>query len=308
MNLGVIGLGFMGSSLARSLLDAGHEVTVHDRAPEHSAPLVEHGARPAATSAQAAAGRDAVITFLPGPAQVHDVVLGADGVLTADPLPRIVMDCSTNSHSMTLQLAEACTASGVSFVDAPVTGRPPDSVFFVGGPAPSVRVLEPVFTTAGASYAHLGDAGAGTVGKLVNQHILFGTYLAALEGIVVAAKGGLDPRLLAEVIQRGPAASRPLGAVPEQILGSDPKDRRGAPLRLIDKDMGLLADLVADLDARSSTAVALRDAFAEALQTGLGDHHFGAVIDVLARRSGVSGSLTAGTAPSTDPDEARGNR
>lgn len=301
MDIGVIGLGFMGERFAYTLASAGHRVVVHDRDPDRYGPLIAAGATPASSSREAAGGRDVVITLLPGSAQVWEVVTGAAGILAAQPLPKVVVNCSTISHRTTIELAEACAAVGVAFVDAPVTGQPPSAVFFAGGEEDTVVALAPIFTELGTTTVQLGPPGSGTVGKLVNQQILFGTYFAILEGLVVAAKAGVDPAALAAAIEQGPAASNALAAVPERILRGDLTDAKGAPLALIDKDMQLLNDLVRELQTTSSTATQLSDVFTEALVAGLGDHHFGALLEVIARRSDLNMNKVLDQSPRTSP-------
>lgn len=284
MNVGLIGLGFMGTLMGRALLAAGYELTVFDIDPARCAELEHAGAVTAGSASALASGRDIVFMMVREPSQVRECVAGPDGILSADSLPRIVVDCSTNSHALVLSLAGECASRGVAFVDAPVTGRPPDATFFVGGDPVAVAELQPLFAVLANHVTHLGGPGCGTVGKLVNQQVLYGTYLISLEALLMAAKAGVDAPLLAQAMQHGPARSAVLDSIPEKILGADLSDNRGAPLRLIDKDMRLLAELAAGLEMSSANVAALVEAFGEALAEGLGDHHFGAVVQVLADR------------------------
>lgn len=288
MDIGLIGLGFMGSLMGKALLGAGHAVRVFDIDEARRDELAGFGAVPVTTAAESADGRDVVVTMLPGPDQVRDAIGGDHGVLAAGSPPRIVVDCTTNSHALVLELAQSCTRRGIAFVDAPVTGRPPHATFFVGGAPAPVAELEPLFDAMGTSFTHLGEAGAGTVGKLVNQQILYGTYVVVLEGLLLAVKAGIDPEVLVPALHQGPARSAALGSVLEKVLRSDATDHRGAPLRLVSKDLRLLGELLADHQMSSSVAPALIDAFAEAEAAGHGDHHFSAVMSTLAARSSAA--------------------
>lgn len=304
MDLGVIGLGYLGQQFARALTSAGHQVTVYDRNPNRYAALADTSVVFAESVQQASSGRDAVLTLLPGTAEVRQVIGGVDGILTTTPAPTAVINCSTISHSGTLELATQCASAGIDFVDAPVTGSPPEAVFFVGGTDATITAVEPVFSAVGHSAVRLGIAGDGTAGKLVNQQILYGTYLAIFEALVVAAKAGLSTADLAAAITAGPAASRALTAVSQRILSSDLSDNRGAPLSLIAKDMQLLHELTSALHVDSAIAEKLATASADAVQHGLGDQHFGILMHTIADRNDVK--IPFGHEPTSCPPDPTG--
>lgn len=124
MKVGLIGLGFMGSAIAAELSQTCHELTVFDTRPEALQPFAQQGPHRVANDAgHASAGNDIIIRMLPGPTEVRAAVLDpVSGVVSAEPKPEVLIDCSTNSYSCTREIAEACTESGIGFLDAPVTG------------------------------------------------------------------------------------------------------------------------------------------------------------------------------------------
>jgi 2-hydroxy-3-oxopropionate reductase len=120
--VGFIGLGIMGGPMARNLMEAGYELTVHNRSPEKAEELGEAGATVAETPGEAAENSDVVITMLPDSPQVREVVAGEDGVLEGISQGSLVVDMSTISPVVTEELAEAVKQKGASMLDAPVSG------------------------------------------------------------------------------------------------------------------------------------------------------------------------------------------
>ncbi len=121
--IGFIGLGVMGKPMAKNLLAAGFDLTVHSRSPGPVDELVAAGARRAGSAAECAAGKDAVILMLPDSPDSELVMLGPDGVLSAARLPAFVTDMSSIEPGVSRKIAAAAAERGVAFVDAPVSGR-----------------------------------------------------------------------------------------------------------------------------------------------------------------------------------------
>jgi len=122
MNIAFIGMGTMGAPMALNLLKAGHEVTVHNRSREKEAPVVEAGAKPAASPAEAAESAEVVITCVSDTPDVEEIILGETGVIHGAVPETIVVDMSTISPSATRRIAERLREKGVRMLDAPVSG------------------------------------------------------------------------------------------------------------------------------------------------------------------------------------------
>jgi 3-hydroxyisobutyrate dehydrogenase len=242
MRVGVIGLGIMGAPMARNLLGAGHSVVVHGRTAARVEPLVALGARAVASPAAVAAASEAVLTCLPDGPDVELVVTGPDGILTGAARGLIVIDASTIAPDTARGVAARCTAAGVGFLDAPVSGGEQGAIagslsIMVGGDADVVARAGPVFAAIGQTVTHMGPSGQGQMTKLVNQVIGAGTLAAVAEGLTLAAHAGLDPDAVIAAVGSGAAASWML-----QHLG--PRMQRGdwAPgfmVRLQQKDLRL---------------------------------------------------------------------
>ena len=222
MQVGFIGTGTMGHPMAANVVAAGHAVRVHDVVPGATDRLVRLGALDTPSPAAAASGADVVLLSLPGPAEVRTAVLGTDGVLTADPLPRMVVDLSTNSPGTVAELAEQCTRRGVTFVDAPVSGGVARAetgtvAVLVGGDPESFEAIHPILTAIGREILHVGPCGAGTVAKIVNNQLFLAGAVAVQEAYVLGAALGMSPTDLHQVVAASSAA--PYAKLAPLLLG-----------------------------------------------------------------------------------------
>jgi 3-hydroxyisobutyrate dehydrogenase-like beta-hydroxyacid dehydrogenase len=212
MRVAVIGLGTMGAPMAGHLLDAGHELTVHNRTRERELPLAERGAARAATPAEAADGADAVLICVSDTPDLEAVLFGADGVARGLAAGRTVIDCSTVSPSATADLAERLAAQSIGLVDAPVSGGSEGAqngtlTIFVGGSPEHVERAQPILRAFGKRITHLGPSGSGQMAKAVNQVMIAGTYATVGEGIALAQAAGLPLEQLMEALSAGAASS-----------------------------------------------------------------------------------------------------
>lgn len=289
MRVGMIGLGYMGAAIAAELLQACHELTVFDTRSEALESLAQQGLYEIATDAgEASAGNDIVIIMLPGPAEVRAAVLDqVSGVLSAEPKPEILVDCSTNSYSCIREIAAACTDLGIGFLDAPVTGYPPTMTTFIGGERKVLETARPILQAVSGELIHMGPNGLGCVTKLINQLVMYGNYLVAVEGLVLANKLGMDPELLARTLQKGNAGSVMLGRSVESTVTRELETNRRAPVSLLAKDMRIVAEFASEVGVASSVSVALNDIFQAAVDAGYGDVFDGAITRVVEKRSGV---------------------
>ena len=197
MKVGLIGLGNMGSGMAASLLKAGHEVTVYNRTPEKTKPLVEKGARKAASVADACRG-DVVITMLSDDNAVEGVVSGEAGIFSTLGKGAIHISASTISVELADNLTEEHAKNGQQFVSAPVFGRPEGAVsaklFIVAaGMTKAVDACAPLFEAMGQKTFRFGDkpSNANLV-KVSGNFLIASTIEMLAEAMALVAKGGLD--------------------------------------------------------------------------------------------------------------------
>lgn len=289
VKVGVIGIGFLGSRVANALLDAGVEVFVFNRSPGRTTDLELRGATATSSARDLVARADVAILALPGPDQVAAVMNDPEsGVLTGETFPKVIVDASTTSLANSREMAVRCSELGIGFLDAPVTGMPPAMHIFVGGDASTFEYAAPALEIIGASVTLMGPSGSGTVTKLINQLIMYGTFLTASEGMLLAAQAGIDPELVARTIQQGGAGGTVLGRLPDRLLNADLSDDRGAPLSLIAKDARLIGELATQLGVRGRSWTALQEAFDSAMEDGFGGHYYPAVAVSVAADSEVS--------------------
>ncbi len=209
-----IGLGVMGTPMARHLASAGHQVTVYNRTPGKALAWVAlYGNRAAPTPREAAEGAEFVFLCVGNDNDVRDVVYGPDGALAGAGAGAVLVDHTTASAEVAHELAEAAAEFGVGFVDAPVSGGQ------AGAEAGQLTIMcgadddafyelaKPVMGSYAKASALMGPAGSGQKTKMVNQILIAGIVQGLAEGLNFAVKAGLDPEQVTEVIKYGAAQS-----------------------------------------------------------------------------------------------------
>jgi 3-hydroxyisobutyrate dehydrogenase-like beta-hydroxyacid dehydrogenase len=211
--IAIVGVGLLGSAVAARLLEGGFTVTGYDTRPDQPARLRSRGLEPAASVKDAVAGVHAVFTILPSPEAVETVILGAGGLLEILPRSAPLIQMSTISPTLTRRLADAATAAGIGFLDAPMSGTSAmvergDCTIFAGGDPALVDACRPIFSAIGRRKTHVGPVGSASLAKLATN-LLVGLNTAALaEALVLGSKGGLDPRALLDILKDSAAASK----------------------------------------------------------------------------------------------------
>ncbi len=264
MRVAVIGLGTMGAPMARHLLAAGHEVTVHNRTRSREEPLAAAGAGRAATPAEAAAAAEAVLTCVSDTPDLEHVLLGPGGVAEGLAPGGLVVDCSTVSPAATAAIAARLRERDIGLVDAPVSGGSEGAergtlTIFCGGTEADVARARSLLEAVGSRITHLGPSGAGQVAKAVNQVMIAGTYATVGEGIALAQAAGLDLPQLVEALSAGAAASWVLtNRAGNMIADTYPL---GFKVALHRKDLGIALDEAgrAGLPLAVSTLVAAQE-------------------------------------------------
>jgi len=204
MKIGFIGLGNMGNPMCRNLLRNGHALKVYDVVPELVKKLKDAGCEVATSPGDCARGTELVITMLPSSPHVRSVYLNSTGVLAAAAgMPLI--DCSTIDPLTAREVAFEAKAKGCPMVDAPVSGGVGGAeagtlTFMVGGEAADFERAKPVLQAMGKNIVHCGGAGNGQVAKICNNLMLAIEMIATSEGMTLAAKLGMDPKIFASIV------------------------------------------------------------------------------------------------------------
>jgi 3-hydroxyisobutyrate dehydrogenase len=274
----VVGLGAMGSRVARRLLDSGHELVVWNRTPENAVELVAAGATLAESPAQAAGAAEVVLTMVADPDALRQVTEAPDGVAVGVHNSSTVIEMSTVGPEAVARLASALP-DGVGLLDAPVLGSRSEAEagslhIFVGGPTTLFERWQPLLSQLG-SPIHVGTLGSGAAAKLVANSTLFGTICVLGEAVALADALGLSRDTAFEVLARSP-------------LGEQAKRRREAfeageypprfPLRLAHKDAELVAAAAETAQIRPRLSEAARAWLAEADAASWGERDYAAVL------------------------------
>jgi 3-hydroxyisobutyrate dehydrogenase-like beta-hydroxyacid dehydrogenase len=213
MKLAFLGLGVMGYPMAGHLSRAGHEVTVFNRTAPKAAKWTEaFGGTSAATPAAAVRGAEIALMCVGNDDDVRAVITGNDGALAGMSAGTILVDHTTASAQVAREMHAAAAAKGIAFLDAPVSGGQAGAengklTIMVGGEAPIFARAEAVLATYARAVTLMGASGSGQLTKMVNQICIAGLVQALSEGINFAARAGLDPARVLDVISKGAAQS-----------------------------------------------------------------------------------------------------
>lgn len=275
-----VGVGVMGGPICSHVLAAGHRVRVVDMDPSALERMVDLGAESCPNPAAAASGADGVLLSLPGPSQVSEAVLGPDGILAADPLPRWIADLSTNSLDVVMELRDACTARGIAFLDAPVSGGRPKAEsgelsIMIGGADDELSEVTTVLQSFTDQVFHVGGPGTGTIAKLVNNQLFLATCLLVQEAYVLGARSGLDPTELHAVLR---ASSSGSSAVLAPMLLKRDFEGLGFRLDIAAKDLELAGGLADRVGLELPVATAAAQFYERARASGHGSKSFHATL------------------------------
>ena len=289
LRLGFIGLGRMGLPMSYRLLQAGFDLTVHNRSQPKVREIAEAGAHAAASAAQVTIEADVVLACLPDVAASEAVFLGDDGIIANARPGQILIDTSTVGIATSKACAAAAEAKGASFLDAPISGGTERAVdgsltIMAGGPRDAYDTALPVFQAMGETVRYIGPTGSGTVAKLVNQLLVGIHSVAAAEAMMLGAKAGADPATIFEVVNSGWGQSFMLGRNAPVMLDRD-FDGVRTQIKVFLKDMGLIQELVKDLDVPSPGADLAYQMINQAVEQGLGDMDIGAIVLPLEKTS-----------------------
>lgn len=270
MRIGFIGLGNMGSHMARHLIHAGHLVTVHDTRPEAAAEHMALGARWADTPASCAADAELLVTMLPNPRIVEDVLLRG-GAAEALPEGALWIDMSTSTPAAAERVAaEVLDRRGVRRLDAPVSGMARGAEagrlqIFVGGTADDFRMCLPVLEAMGDpdKVLHVGPLGAGYTVKLMINLLWFSHLVATSEVLAMGVKAGVDLGVLRSSLLASPAASNFLDNDILCVLADGDYDDSFA-MALACKDLGLAIDLGRDVGVSTELSALVEQIFRRA--------------------------------------------
>jgi 2-hydroxymethylglutarate dehydrogenase len=244
--ISVIGLGLMGAPIATLLMKAGYRVTGFDIVRKQMTDLVPLGLRAVKSPKEAAGGADLVLLSLPNWEAVLEAVEGKKGAVEGMQKGQIVADTSTSPPWESRALGKRLAKKGVEWMDVPISGssaqaRVGNMVFMAGGKKAIFEKIKPVFDRIGKKTVYAGKVGSGATLKLVVNHTLYLNQAAAIEGLVLGLKAGLNPDILFEGVTSGAASSDLLLARGKDMLRGNFSPK--GPVVLANKDLSLSLEM-----------------------------------------------------------------
>lgn len=290
MRVGFIGLGRMGLPMSQQLVRAGHDVTVYNRTRAKETSVLQLGARAAESPVDVSRNADIVLACLPSLEATRQVFLGAQGLATNARPGMVLVDHSTIAPALAREIAVAASVQDAAFLDAPVSGGPAGAesaqlTIMVGGDAEAFERVRPLFEILGRNVRHVGGVGAGSVAKLVNQLLTFVNANAAAEAMCLAASAGANPGDLLPILKTAWGQSAMVERAIEKYASRD--FDAGAPLRLFEKDLGLIRDMAAEAGLSLPLVEAAESRLREAIAMGLKEEDLVAVLRPYERDSGI---------------------
>lgn len=287
--IGFVGLGTMGKPMAKLLKNAGHELFVKNRSRASEDELVSDGAIRCDNVGEVARNSEIVITMLPGPREIKELVLGENGILGNLAAGSVFVDMSTSTPSLAQMIAREGAKSSIGVLDAPVSGGEAGAktgglAIMVGGDREVFERILPIFEVMGKTISLVGPHGAGQTVKAANQLLVAGNLALVAEAIVFLENMDVDYEAALEVIKDGLAGSTVLSRKGEQMLRRD-----FAPSFRVDlhhKDLGIVLDVSREKDLTLVVTSLVAQLFTSLRSAGEGDLDHSAVIRVVERLNG----------------------
>jgi 3-hydroxyisobutyrate dehydrogenase-like beta-hydroxyacid dehydrogenase len=293
--LGFVGLGAMGSRLARRLLGAGHAVTGYNRTPDKARALEPVGLKAASTPRETAAGASAVFSMVTDDAALRAVALGPDGVVAGLGPGAVLVEMSTVSPAVTREIGEAVAARGAAMLDAPVSGSTisverGEASIAVGGDAAALERVRPWLAVMGpGGITHVGALGLAKTMKIATNLGLAVQILAFSEAVLLAEKAGIARATAVEALLKSVVASPMIRYRGPFVVGGMPRDAWFS-VGMMQKDLQLALDHGHASGVTLPTTALAQQWLSMARGLGLGERDFATVFDVLAGLSGLPAS------------------
>ncbi len=286
MKLGYIGLGLMGKSMARNLLKAGYEVTVHNRSRGAVAELVAEGATEARSPKEVAANADIIFLNLPDGPDVELVIFGEGGIIENARAGLLIVDNSTIAPTTTRDLHQRLTEHGMALIDAPVSGGDVGAAagtltIMVGATEAQFAKILPAFEAMGKSITLVGEAGAGQIAKVANQMMVAAQMTAMGELMILAQKAGADVSKVVQAIKGGAAQCWALDIKTDRLLAGNREPGFKAYMQA--KDLHIVMDTAKEYGVPVPVTATTTQLFDSMLVNGWSDQDNSGVIGVIEK-------------------------
>lgn len=288
--IGFVGVGFMGTPMARNLLLGGYPLIVHDVNRGAVQELVAAGAREAFSPKEVAKAAEIIFTSLPSDQAVEEVVLGQNGIIEGVTSGSIVVETSTISPATARRVAERLSSQGVEMLDAPLSGgvvgaEKATLSIMVGGQAEIFERVLPLLQKMGKNITHIGGHGTGQIAKAANQIIVALSIDAVAEALIFAKKAGADPAKVRKALLGGFAQSRVLEEHGQRML--DRNFEPGGKTRFHQKDIGIVLAIAKELGIYLPGTSMMMDLWNAMTAQGMLDWDHSALVKVLEQMSNI---------------------
>ncbi|WP_100399650.1 NAD(P)-dependent oxidoreductase [Bacillus sp. FJAT-44742] len=279
--LAYIGLGNMGLPMAVNLVKAGYEVYGKNRSQGKEEKFAGQGGKVGKSVSQLAKEADVVMTCLPMPDDVENMILGKDGLLEHAKEGLTIIDFSTVSPELNVKIYEQANEKGVHFLDAPISGGTTGAeaatlAIMVGGDEKVFQEVTPILETVGENITYAGPSGSGTKVKLINQYFVGMHTMAVSEAMHLATEAGIDRDLLYSVLSKSFAQSRIYDRHYPDFIAKE-QYTPGFALELLHKDLRLMSAMAEEANVSLEFGQSITKAFAKAEEMELGKEDMSAL-------------------------------
>lgn len=283
----VLGLGIMGTGMARNLIKAGFAVTVYNRSAARAEPFAALGAQVAQTSFEAAQNADLVFSMVGDDNASRAIWLGEQGALAGVAPNTILVECSTLSITWVRELAALAAAQGVHFIDSPVMGSKQAAEdgalrLTVGGSLEAVERARPALEAISREILHMGEVGNGALMKLINNMVAAIEAVAISEALALAEHSGMDVPKVVEALSSGAISSPFIKARLPRMVSRDYQDVHFA-LTWMRKDVSYALQLGEQLGVMLPVAAITREMHQLAMNLGYADMDAASVMEAYRR-------------------------
>lgn len=245
LQIGWIGTGVMGNAMCGHMIDAGHDLFVHNRTRDKAANLLEKGAHWCDTPKSVARQSRIIFTIVGYPRDVAQVISGPDGVLAGAAKGATIVDMTTSSPELAMAISDSAGAVEIHALDAPVSGgdigaREATLSIMVGGDKEVFERVRPLLEILGRNVIHMGPPGRGQHTKMANQILVAGTMIGVVESLLYARRMDMDLDAVIDVIGQGAASSWAINNLGRRIAARDYDP--GFYIKHFVKDMGIALD------------------------------------------------------------------
>ena len=290
-NLGYVGLGVMGSRVAKRLLDAGHTVTGYNRTKSKAQWLIDAGMKWADSPRAVAESADIIFSMVTNTAALQAIAFGNEGVLAGLSRGKIFIEMSTVSPAASREIAQQVAAKGAAMLDCPVSGsvitlEQGQVSLMVGGDAATLEKVKPILLNIGPKVNHVGVNGLAVTMKIAVNLSLAVQMLAFSEGVLLAEKSGIDRKTAVDVMLNSVIAS-PMVKYRGPFVLKLP-DEAWFDVNMMQKDMLLALELGRQLDVPMPTTATTNEMLTTARGMGFAKEDFAVMFQTLAKMAGVN--------------------